>query len=100
MNIIEVLTFPIGIITLVLFLAGLWQINKGRNKRITYLMRSGFGAILLFYLLAVLQPHILKEGSSAFAVESFQTALTVIYSVGGALFAWGFFLLAKAYREQ
>ena len=100
MNIIEVFTFPLGIITLVLFLAGLWQINKGRNKRIAYLMRSGFGAILLFYLLAVLQPYILKEGSSDLAVESFQTALTFLYSVGAALFAWGFFLLAKAYRDD
>jgi|GEM_PF-3201580 uncharacterized membrane protein YozB (DUF420 family) len=100
MNIIEVLTFPIGVITLVLFIAALWQINKGRNKKIAYTMRSGFGAILIYYLLYALQSYILNEDVSNLSVETYRIAMTVLHSVGCALFAWGFFLLAKEYRNQ
>lgn len=100
MNIIEVLTMPIGIIAFVLFLAGLWQINKGKNKRITLFMRSGFGAILLYHLLRSLQRVILGEEASDFSIEAFRATLAVLHTFGSALFAWGFFLLAKDYREQ
>jgi uncharacterized membrane protein YozB (DUF420 family) len=99
-NIIDVLSFPLGVITLVLFLAALWQINKGRTKRIAYTMRFGFGAILVYYLLYASQSYILKEGASNLTVESYRTAMTVLYSIGCTLFAWGFFLLAKEYRDQ
>jgi uncharacterized membrane protein YozB (DUF420 family) len=100
MNIIEVLTFPLGVVTLVLFIAALWQINKGRSKRITYTMRIGFGAILVYYLLYASQSYVLTESASNLTVESYRTAMTVLYSIGCTLFAWGFFLLAKEYRDQ
>lgn len=90
---------PIGIIAFVLFLAGLWQINKGTNKRITLLMRSGFGLILLYHLLAVLQTSILNDQSSELQVEIYRTIMAVLNTVGAALFAWGFYLLAKVYGD-
>jgi hypothetical protein len=60
----------------------------------------GFGAILVYYLLDASQSYILKEGASNLTVESYRTAMTVLHSIACTLFAWGFFLLAKEYRDQ
>ena len=62
-------------------------------------MRSGFGALLVYYLLYALQSYVLNEGVSNLTIESYRTVMAVLYSIGYALFAWGFFLLAKEYRE-
>ena len=98
MNTIETITLPIWIITLFLFLASLWQINKGRNKRVTYLMRSGFGLILLYYILYSLFGFFLDDASE-FTIEAYGTTMNLLYLIGVTLFCWGFFLMSKDYRS-
>ena len=95
----ELILFPLSALTLGLFIAGLWQVNKAGNKRITYIMRSGLGAVLLYYILYALEGNILGDDSSHLVTQSFLKALVLLHAIGYLLLVWDFFLLCKDYRQ-